>query len=91
MSASHIVDGGAFCATASYVPLSYMVSAEFDRLTVSEFSDVLANMEETERSDVLELTAQLERGQLVSEEPAPVPVAGNEIQVGGRRTVMELP
>ena len=70
--------------------LSYMASDEFDRLTLSEFFDVLAEMEETEQSDIMELTGHLEGGQLVLEEPAPVPVSGNEIQVGGRRIVIKL-
>ena len=37
--------------------LSYMASEEFDNMTVSEFFDVLAEMEDEETVEVVELTA----------------------------------
>jgi len=37
--------------------LSYMASEEFDEMTVSGFFDVLAEMEEADEAEVLELTA----------------------------------
>ncbi|MBM3236576.1 hypothetical protein FJZ31_09790 [Candidatus Poribacteria bacterium] len=37
--------------------LSYMASYEFDEMTVSEFFDVLAEMEDEEIAEVVELTA----------------------------------
>ena len=70
--------------------LSYMASEEFDEMTVSEFFDVLAEMEEADEAEVMELTAHIEGGQLVLEQPAPVPVVGNEIRLGDKRIVIKL-
>jgi hypothetical protein len=43
--------------------LDYMVSEEFDRMTVAEFFDVLAAMEEDEPRQMIELRATVkERG-----------------------------
>ena len=70
--------------------LSYMASEEFDKMAISEFFDVLAEMEEADEAEVVELTAHIEEGQLVLEQPAPVPVAGNEIRFGNKRIVIKL-
>lgn len=70
--------------------LSYMASEEFDNMTVSEFFDVLAEMEEADETELVELTAHVEEGQLILEQPAPVPVAGNEIRLGDKRIVIKL-
>ncbi len=70
--------------------LSYMASEEFDNMTVSEFFDVLAEMEEADETELVELTAHVEEGQLILEQPAPVPVAGNEILLGDKRIVIKL-
>lgn len=69
--------------------LSYMASEAFDEMTVNQFFDVLAEMEEAE-AEVVELTAHVDEGQLVLEQPAPVPVAGNEIRFGDKRIVIKL-
>jgi hypothetical protein len=37
--------------------LSYMASEEFDEMTVKEFFGVLVEMEETDETEVVELTA----------------------------------
>jgi len=58
-------------------------------MTVNEFFDVLAEMEDAE-AEVVELTAHVDEGQLVLEQPAPVPVAGNEIRFGDKRIVIKL-
>ncbi len=65
--------------------LSYMASEEFDEMTVNEFFDVLDEMEETDEAEIVELTAHIEEGQLVLEQPAPVPVVGNEIRLGDKK------
>ena len=70
--------------------LSYMASEAFDAMTVKEFFDVLAEMEEADETDIVELTAHIEEGQLVLEQPAPVPVVGNEIRLGDKRIVINL-
>jgi len=70
--------------------LSYMASEAFDEMTVKEFFDVLAEMEEADETDIVELTAHIEKGQLVLEQPAPVSVVGNEIHLGDKRIVINL-
>jgi hypothetical protein len=70
--------------------LDYMASEEFDRLTVAEFFDVLAAMEEGEPRETIELRATVKEGQLTFLEPAPLPAYGNQIRVGDRRVVIKL-
>lgn len=66
-----------------------MLSEDFDKVTVTEFFGSLAAMDEAE-PEIIELTAHVERGELVLEQPAPLPVAGNEIRVDNRRIVIRL-
>ncbi len=54
-----------------------MLSDDFDKVTVTEFFGALAAMDEAE-PEVIELTAHVESGELVLEQPAPLPVVGNE-------------
>jgi hypothetical protein len=66
-----------------------MLSDDFDKVTVTEFFGALAAMDEAE-SEVIELTAHIEGGELVLEQPAPLPVAGNEIHVNNKRIIIKL-
>jgi len=66
-----------------------MLSDDFDKVTVTEFFGALAAMDEAE-PEVIELAAHIESGQLVLEQPAPLPVTGNEIRVNNKRIVIKL-
>ena len=70
--------------------LDYMASEEFGRMTVAEFFDVLAAMEEEELCERLELKAAVKDGQLTFIEPAPLYVHGNEIRLGNKLVVIKL-
>ena len=66
-----------------------MLSEDFDKITVTDFFGALAAMDEAE-AEVIELTARVEAGQLVLEQPAPLPVFGSEILVNNKRIVIRL-
>jgi hypothetical protein len=66
-----------------------MQGDEFDRVTPTEFFGALAAIDDAEQ-EVIELTAHVEGGKLVLEQPAPLPVAGNEIRVSNKRIVIRL-
>ncbi|MBI1930835.1 hypothetical protein HYR99_42130 [Candidatus Poribacteria bacterium] len=66
-----------------------MLSDDFDKVTVTEFFGALVAMDEAD-TEVIELTAHVEGKQLVLEQPAPLPVAGNEIRVYNKRIVIKL-
>lgn len=66
-----------------------MLSDDFDKVTPAEFFGVLAAMDESE-PEVIELTAHLEGGELVLEQPAPLPVTRNEIRVDHKRIVIRM-
>jgi hypothetical protein len=66
-----------------------LLSDDFDKVTVEEFFGALAAMDEAEQ-EVIELTARVEGGELVLEQPAPLPVIGNEIRVNNKRIVIKL-
>jgi hypothetical protein len=70
--------------------LDYMASEEFDRMTVAEFFDALAAMEEDEPRETVELTAKVKDGKLTFIEPAPLHAHGNEMCFGGKRVVIKL-
>ncbi len=70
--------------------LDYMASEEFDHLTVAQFFDVLAAMEEDEPRETIELRATVKEGQLIFLEPTPLPAHGNEIRFGDKRVVIKL-
>jgi hypothetical protein len=69
--------------------LDDMQGDDFDRVTVTEFFGALAAIDEAEQ-EVIELTARIESGKLVLEQPAPLPVSGNEIRVDNKRIVIKL-
>lgn len=66
-----------------------LLSEDFDRVTVTEFFGVLAAMDE-EEAEVIELMAHVEQGELVLEQPAPLPVTGSEIRVNNKRIIIKL-
>jgi len=41
-------------------------------------------------ADEIHLTGHLENGQLVLDEPAPLPIKGNAIQLGHKRIVIDV-
>jgi hypothetical protein len=67
-----------------------MASEEFDHMTVAEFFDVLAAMEEDEPRETLEFKATVKDDRLTFLEPAPLPARGNEIYWGDKRLVIQL-
>lgn len=69
--------------------MEVMLSDDFDKVTATEFFGALAAMDEAE-PEVIELTAHIEDGELVLEQPAPVPVAGSEILVNNKRIIIKL-
>lgn len=60
---------------------------EYGELTDTEFFGALAAMD---AADEIYLTGHIENGQLVFDEPAPLLVKGNVIQLGPKRIVIEL-
>ena len=67
--------------------LENMSAPESDALTAEEFFNILAAMD---AADEIHLTGHVENGQWVFDEPAPLPVQGNVIQLGAKRIVVEL-
>ncbi|MCI0697255.1 hypothetical protein L0337_35285 [candidate division KSB1 bacterium] len=67
--------------------LDNMSKPEYDALTSEEFFKILAAID---AADSLELTARVENGQLVFEQPAPLPVNLNSILIGTKRIVIKL-
>jgi Glu-tRNA(Gln) amidotransferase subunit E-like FAD-binding protein len=70
--------------------LDHMASEEFDRLTVAQFFDVLAAMEEDEPREAIERRATVKEGQLAFLEPTPLPTHGNQIRIGDKCVVITL-
>jgi hypothetical protein len=66
-----------------------LLSDDFDKVTATEFFGALAAMDETEM-EVIELTAHVEDGELVLDQPAPLPVKGSEILVNDKRIIIRL-
>ena len=66
-----------------------MGSDEFAKVSVTEFFGVLAAMDEAEH-EVIELTGHVEGGELILDQPAPLPVNGNQIDVDNKRIVIRL-
>jgi hypothetical protein len=67
--------------------LDNLSNPEYEQLTDAEFFGALKAMDE---ADEIKLTAHLENGQLVFDEPASLPVEGNVIRIGVKRIVVEL-
>lgn len=66
-----------------------MLGEDFDKVTPDEFFGALAAMDEAEE-ETIELAGHIEHGELVLEQPAPLPVNRNEIRVQNRRIVIKL-
>jgi hypothetical protein len=66
-----------------------LLSEDFDKVTPTEFFGALAAMDEAE-PEVIELSAHIKDGQLVLEQPAPLPVTGSEILIANKRIVIKL-
>ena len=66
-----------------------LLSDHFDKVSVAEFFGALAAMDEAE-SEVIELNAHIEGGELVLDQPAALPVTGSEIRVNNKRIVIRL-
>jgi hypothetical protein len=64
-----------------------MSKPEHDDLSSEEFFKILAAID---AADTLELSAHIENGQLVFEQPAPLPVNLNTIVIGSKRIVIKL-
>jgi hypothetical protein len=67
--------------------LDNMSTAEYGELTDVEFFGALAAMDV---ADEIHLTGRIENGQLVFDDPAPLPVKGNVIQLGPKRIVIDV-
>jgi hypothetical protein len=67
--------------------LENMSNPEYDALTAEEFFNILAAMAP---ADEIHLTGHIEEGRLVFDEPAPLPVQGNVIQLGPKRIVIDV-
>lgn len=67
----------------------FLLSEDFDKVEITDFFGTLAAMDEPD-SEVIELKAHVEAGKLVLEQPAPLPVAGNVIQIDNKRIVISL-
>jgi hypothetical protein len=67
--------------------LENMSKPEYDALTAEEFFNILAAMD---AADEIHLTGRIEEGRFVFDEPAPLPVQGNVIQLGPKRIVIDV-
>ena len=68
--------------------LDNLSDPEYGQLTDAEFFGAISAMDE---ADEIKLTAHLdEKGQLVFDKPAALPVEGNVIKIGVKRIVVEL-
>ena len=67
--------------------LDNMSKPEYDDLSSEEFFKILTAID---AADTLELSAHIENGQLVFEQPAPLPVNLNTIVIGSKRIVIRL-
>ncbi len=67
--------------------LENMSHPEYDALTAEEFFNILATMK---AADEIHLTGHIEEGHFVFDEPAPLPVKGNAIQLGHKRIVIDV-
>ena len=67
-----------------------MLSEDFGELTLNEFFTALAAIDEEEPREVIELTGSVKDSQFVFQEPAPLRVKGNEIQLGDKRIIIKL-
>jgi len=67
--------------------LENMSTPEYDALTVEEFFNILAAMDV---ADEVHLRGHIKEGQFVFDEPAPLPVKGNVLQLGPKRIVIDL-
>ncbi len=66
-----------------------LLSKDFDKVTPTEFFGAIAAMDEAE-PEVIELSAYVKDGQLVLEQPAPLPVTGSAILVANKRIIIKL-
>ena len=66
-----------------------MLSEEYDQVTSTQLFGALA-AQDTSEAEVIELTAHVENGQLVLEQPAPLRVKGSEINIYDKRIVIKL-
>jgi len=69
--------------------MSNLLSDDFDKVTATEFFGALAAMDEA-GTEVIELTARVEDGELVLDQPAPLPVNGSEILVNDKKIIIRL-
>lgn len=67
--------------------LENMSKPEYDALRAEEFFNILAAMG---ADDTIELSAHVNNGKLVFEQPAPLPVELNTILIGSKRIVIKL-
>ncbi|MGH9845226.1 MAG: hypothetical protein ACREEM_41445 [Blastocatellia bacterium] len=66
-----------------------LLSNDFDKVTPADFFGALAAMDEVE-PETIELTAFIKNGELVLDQPAPLPVKGSEILIADKRIVIRL-
>lgn len=66
-----------------------LLSEDFDKVTPTEFFGAVAALDEAE-VETIELTGRVKDGELVFEQPAPLPVAGSEILVANKRIIIRL-
>jgi hypothetical protein len=67
--------------------LENMSTPEYDALTAEEFFRILAAMDV---ADEIHLTGRIEKGRFAFDEPAPLPVKGNVLQLGPKRIVIDV-
>lgn len=66
-----------------------LMSEDFDKVTPTEFFGALTAMDEAE-VETIELTGHVKDGELVFNQPAPLPVMGSEILVANKRIIIRL-
>jgi len=67
--------------------LDNMSNPEYDAILSEKFFKILNTLD---AADTLELSARVENGQLIFEQPAPLPVNLNTIMIGSKPIVIRL-
>ena len=67
--------------------LENMSHLEYDALTSEEFFSILNAMD---TADEIHLKGHIDKGHFVFDEPSPLPVKGNILQLGAKRIIIDL-
>ena len=61
-----------------------------DKMELSTFFGVMADLEKKRKGHVIELSGKLVNGEVLFDRPSPLPVDRNQIYIGDRKIVLRL-